>query len=419
MLRPHIVILGAGFGGVYVAKNLAPLVKAGKMDLTIVNKTNYFLFTPLLHEVATGSLTPSSVAEPLREIFVGTGIQICQGEVQSIHTEDRRVTVGGATIHYDYLVVATGAETNYYNIPGAQEHTFPLKSLADAEQIRAAVIEAFEKAVYDINPTERLKQLSFAVVGGGATGVEVAAELVEFIQGIVSRYYQDTNHCHAEEPAVSLIHAGKELLELFPPSLRRAATRRLEHKKVVLHTEAVVTSVTANGLVLASNCTIPAATIIWAAGVKPVIPYFENRTPNLISGRLAVDEYFLVNSCDNRVFALGDAAGYIDKSSKDGKPLPLLAQVTVREAQVVAKNIRAVIVGRSLRSFTYRSLGSLVSVGQWFAIGEIFFLHIAGKLTWWLWRMVYLFKFASWKKRIHILIDWILDVFYPRDITVK
>jgi NADH:ubiquinone reductase (H+-translocating) len=417
MQRPHIVILGAGFGGMYVAKKLVSLVKTGEIDLTIVNRTNYFLFTPLLHEVATGGLNAHSVAEPLREIFSGTGVQICQGEVEGINNAGRRITVSGATIHYDYLVVATGAETNYYNIPGAETYSFPLKSLADAEEIRSAVIEAFERAVYDTNPEERLKQLSFAVVGGGATGVEVAAELAQFIEGIVSRYYQDTNHCHREEPAVSLIHAGKELLEMFPPSLRKAAADRLAHKKVVIHTEAVVTEVNEHGLVLSSNCTIPAATIIWAAGVKPVVPQFEDWTPVLVNGRLPVDDYFMVKSCD-RIFALGDVAAYLDQTNGN-KPLPLLAQVAVGQARTVAKNIRAALAEKPLQSFTYRSKGSLVSVGQLFAIGDVFNIHISGMFTWWLWRMTYLFKFGSHKKRVRIIIEWVLNIFYPRDITVK
>jgi NADH dehydrogenase len=416
-MRPHIVILGAGFGGVYVAKKLAPLVRSGKIDLTIVNRTNYFLFTPLLHEVATGGLTAGSVAEPLREIFAGTGIQICQGDIELIDATHKRVTVSGATIEYDYLVIATGAETNYYNIPGAETYTLPLKNLADAEEIRAVIIEAFEKALYDRNPEERLKQLSFAVVGGGATGVELAGELSQFIKGIVSRYYQDTNHCRAEEPAISLIHAGKELLELFPPSLREAAHKELEKKGVVVHTNAVVTEVTENGLVLGTSCTIPAATIIWAAGVKPIIPNFLNDTPVLTAGRLTLNQYFMVQPFED-IFALGDSAAYADTSNQ-GKPLPMLAQVAVNQADVVANNIRSLVLGIPLKPFTYRSKGSLVSVGQWFAVGDIFKARITGKVAWILWRLVYMSKFGSWKKRTRILIDWVLNIFYPRDITVK
>jgi NADH:ubiquinone reductase (H+-translocating) len=421
MLKPHIVILGAGFGGVYVAKKLIPLVQQGKIDVTIVNRTNYFLFTPLLHEVATGGLSTSNVAEPLREIFAGTDVEICQGAIQSINISDKRVNVSGAipaTLHYDYLVIATGAETNYYNIPGAEKFTLPLKTLADAEAIRAAVIEAFEKAVYDIDPAMRLKQLSFAVVGGGATGVEVAAELSEFIDGILKRYYTRTNHCRPEEPSISLVHTGKELLMQFPPSLREISAKRLKDAGVIIHPDVTVTEVSALGLHLASNVTIPASTIIWAAGVKPSIPYFEEGTPPLVTGRLVVNEYFEVANCE-RVFAIGDVASYVDRVTNQGKSLPMLAQVAVGQADILASNIIASINEKRMKTFDYHSKGSMVSIGQWFAIGEIYSMKIAGRFTWWLWRTVYLFKFASWKKRVRIMIEWTLDVFYPRDITVK
>ncbi len=200
-MKPHILILGAGFGGMYVARELKSLVKNGDVQVTIVNETNYFLFTPLLHEVATGALAPQSVAEPLREIFAGTDIKICQGTVTSIDREHRTVSVlgdvNGDDVHhrvkhdivYDFLVIATGATTNYYNIPGADIHTYPLKTLADAAEIRRRVIDSFEEAVLTDDFEKRAHLLSFTVVGGGATGVETAAELADFISKMVLGYW--------------------------------------------------------------------------------------------------------------------------------------------------------------------------------------------------------------------------------------
>jgi len=442
MLRPHVVILGAGFGGMYVAKKLVRQVKKGKIDVTIVNRTNYFLFTPLLHEVATGGLSPRNVAEPLREIFAHSGVKIIQAEVEKIDASKRTVSLKGHTdtcsISYDYLIVATGAETNYYGIPGADINTMSLKSLQDAYLIRNKIIDLFEQAVLISDPARRRELLSFVVVGGGATGVEVAAELIEFIRGMVKRYYNDTEgtdtdgsrpddrqHCHPEEPQVTLIHGTKELLEQFSPKLRQAAMARLIHNGIVLKSGVTVTAVTKKCLTLADGTSVPASLIIWAAGVKPIIPHFEGSSPIVAGGgRLAVDEYFRLLQQKN-IFALGDVSAYVDGQSvglpvdpsKSARPLPMLAQVAVSQARIVAYNIWASIAERNLQRFHYHSKGSMISVGQWFAVGEIFSLGLAGKLTWWMWRTIYLFKFASWSKRIQIIFEWTLAIFYPRDIT--
>jgi len=436
MLRPHIVILGAGFGGTYVAKRLAPLVKKGTIDLTIVNRTNYFLFTPLLHEVATGSLSPTSVAEPLREIFAKTGIQLCQGVVESIDTVEQRVHITGVatdsgrhTLLYDYLVVATGAETNYYNIPGAEKFSYPLKNLADAARIRDRVIDAFEEAILCEDPAERMRLLSFAVVGAGPTGVETAAELAEFIHGMTERYYGTTacrpdekGLCSSQEPQIGIVDGGKDLISMFSPKLREAAAKRLRDHGINFHLGSTVSSVTANALTLANKTTVPASTVIWAAGVKAIIPDFAGGQPELIGGRIKVDEYFRVLG-QERVFALGDVAGYIDDREIKGppiasaRPVPMLAQAAVQEAVMLTHNLVASVTGKKLRPFHYRSRGSMVSVGQWFAVGEVFSLKLSGRLAWWMWRTLYLFKFASWKKRFRITFEWTIDLFYPRDIT--
>ena len=430
--RPHIVILGAGFGGMYVARKLLKYVKRNQIDLTIVNKTNYFLFTPLLHEVATGALSTRSVAEPLREIFAKKRVHIVQANVDMIDRKAKSVKVSfgssSSTINYDYLVIATGAETNYYGIPGADKFTLPLKNISDAAHIRTQVIDSFERAMLVSDPAERTRLLSFAVVGGGATGVEVAAELAEFICGMVKRYYSDTNclpgeigSCHPEEPVITLIHMGKELLEMFAPSLRASAERRLRKNGVVLQLQSSVASVDEKGLQLKGNMSVMAGTVIWAAGVKPIIPVFSDGVPTLVAGRMAVDQYFRLQG-NTDIFALGDAAGYVDmhqfaKDSTKSKPLPMLAQVAVSQSETVAVNIISSIKREDLSDFQYHSRGSMVSVGQWFAIGEIFSMDIAGRLTWWLWRTVYLFKFASWMKRVQIAFEWSIDMFYPRDVT--
>lgn len=440
MLRPHIVIIGAGFGGTYTAKRLAPYVKKGIIDVTVVNKTNYFLFTPLLHEVATGSLGPLSVAEPLRDIFAGTGIEVCQGSAQSIDTENRRVHIANNgnrhTLPYDYLIISTGAETNYYGIAGAERYTFPLKNLADAARIRSQVIDCFEEAIMTENPEERARLLSFVVVGGGPTGVETVAELSEFVRGITSRYYSKSDPqvdiCSLKDIKINLIHAGPELLQQFPAPLRIATENRLKKNCVTLNVGSTVTSITSQGINFTkgdqqniSTEHISSATIIWAAGVKPIIPDFEHDTPSLLGGRLIVDEFFhlikgsrinpqVAPASDERVFVLGDVAAYTENGKS---PLPMLAQVAVRQAKVVADNIIASIKEKPLKKFSFKMKGSLVSVGQLFAVGQILSKSYSGSLVWFLWRTIYYFKFASWKKRARISFDWTIQIFSSRDIT--
>ena len=412
MIKPHILILGAGFGGMYTAREFKHLVKRGVVDVTIINETNYFLFTPLLHEVATGSLGPQSVSEPLREIFAGSGINICQGTVISIDRKNRKVIVlgdvNGDDIHhrvkheisYDFLVVSTGATTNYYNIPGADIHTYPLKTLYDAVMIRRRIIDSFEEAVMCDDPLVRSQLLSFVVVGGGPTGVEIVSELSDFVKEMIKRYFNNF------ECTVTLINSGPELLQQFSPKLRKSAYDRLIKEGVEISVGSSVTSVSPRGIELSNNTTVFSSTIIWAAGVTPVIPPFEVEAPELLGKRLAIDEYFRLAG-DERVFALGDTAG----SS------PMLAQAAVGQARVVASNIKASIEGKKLKIFKYHSKGSMVSIGQYFAIGEIFSLKISGVIAWWMWRTIYLFKFISWKKRLRIVASWTINLFYPRDIT--
>lgn len=414
MNRPHIVIIGAGFGGVYVARALAPYVKNGMIDVTVINRTNHFLFTPLLHEVATGGLSPTSVTEPLREIFAGTYIQVAQGEVKFIDTSKKKIGLGVCEIQYDYVVMATGAGSNFYGITGAEEHTLPLKNLSDAVKIRSAIIDAFEKACLLKDPAQRAKMLSFVVVGGGATGVEVAGELVEFVFSTARRYYQGKNDCTAKDISVTLINSEKDILNLFHPNLREKARKVLSKKGVQFRLGVKVKAVYRDRVELDGGELVDAGVVIWTAGVKPSLLEFKDEKPLLVSGRILVDSKLRVSGLEDS-FVLGDSSAFVDNAL--GEPIPMFAQVTVAQAKVVAKNLMALIRGEELIDFKFRRKGDLISVGQWFALGDIFGIRMSGRFTWWLWRTVYLFKFISWRKRFKIAFEWTINLFYPRDIT--
>ncbi len=415
MHTPHIVIVGAGFAGVYTAKKLVPFVNKGQIKVTLVSSTNYFLFTPMLHEVATGGLSPLSAVEPLREIFAGTRVMIHQGKVEKIDVAAKKVIIGNHELSYDTLVLSTGAENNYYNTPGATEYTFGLKNLSDAIAIRNKIIDSFEKASFTEDEQERKKDLSFVVVGGGPTGVEIVTELAEFAYAIEDRYYKSVCKLRRSDIQIHLVSAGPELLVQVSPTLRTFAKERLQNMGVQLHLGVSVNSIEPGKVSLGNGEIIESNMVIWAAGVKATFPEFVGFSPELAGGRIVVDEYFRIKDRED-VFVLGDVSAKVDE--KNPKGVPMVAQAAVAQADIVAQNI-LVAQGffAKMRTHTYVSKGTLVSLGQWSAVGDVAGHPLAGAFMWWVWRTVYLFKFHSWSKRFRIAFDRTINIFYPRTIT--
>ncbi len=411
--KPHVVIVGAGFGGVYTAKALIPYVKKGVLDVTIINKTNYFLFTPLLHEVATGGLGGRSVTEPIRHIFAGTGVVFHQGTVEALSPKEHTLVVDGKSISYDYAIIATGAVTNFYGIPGAQEHSLVLKNLADAIEIRERIIDAVEDASCIESALERKKKLSFVVVGGGATGVEMVAEMAEFINTLYDLYFKDVSAIQKKDISLHLVNTGPDLLAMLHPSLRVKTASRLTALGVQLHMNMSVTEITAEKVLFKDGSSIDTSFVFWAGGVTPSVPKFNSFEPTVVAGKLATNTFLQLNG-DPHVFVLGDSALV---ETADGKGYPALAQIAARQAEVVAYNVLALLSHKPLKTFMYNIRGTLVSLGQWYAVGEMFGLRFSGKLMWWIWRTVYLFNFHSWTKRFKIAFEWTEALFSPRDIT--
>lgn len=414
--KPHIVIVGGGFGGVYTARYLERLVRRGEAEVTLINRTNYFLFTPLLHEVATGALSPNSVIEPIREILRGKEVRFLQAEVRGVDVAKKIVKTSVGPLPYDYLVIGSGATTNYYGIPGAEKYSLTLKDLGDAMKIRTAIIKVCEKASHTVDLEERRRLLSVVIVGGGATGVELASELIEFMRTTVCSYYRHA-HFDPEDMKITLVASSPELLSIFPPEIRKIALEELQKKGVTVKLGLNVTEVTNHEVRFAKTLApdssslaeqaIQAQTIIWVAGVTPYqweIPGVEYERGK----RIKIDEFLRVVS-HPEIFALGDSSG----------TLPMLAQVAVQQSKTLACNIKAVIESKPhhLKAFTYKGKGLLISLGQWSAAGELFGKIFKGPLMWWLWRTIYLFNFHSWHKRFRIVVEWTIDIFYPRDIS--
>jgi len=411
MRKPHIVIVGNGFGGVYTAKYLRKFVASNKADVTVIGNHNYFLFTPLLHEVATGGLTPTCIIEPLREIFRNDGIRVLQDDVRGVHLRDNYIESGVGRIMYDYLVLSTGASVNYRVVKGAMEYSFGLKDITQALALRNHIINVFERAeTYERDLTE----LSFIVVGGGPTGVEIAGELEEFVcQTLASYYSWDENE--RTKIKIIIVASGNGILAQGSTRLRRKAERIMLKKGIEIIADDSVREVKEDGVLLESGRFISSFATVWAAGVEPSPPNFLHDSPACVqNGRLCVDAELKIEGFEN-AFALGDVASQAGGSG--GLQMPMLAQSAVQEARVVADNIIATIEDKPLREFRYRSKGFLVSLGRWQAVGDIFGMTFSGPLMWWLWRTIYLFKFLSWRKRFKIMAEWTVNLFYPRDIS--
>ena len=439
--KPHIIIIGAGFGGVYAAKYLARKLDQ-EADITVISRDNYFLFTPLLHEVATGSLSYQSVVEPVVEIFRGRGVHFVQEEVHSIDLDKKSVEADTRSFVYDYLVISSGAETNTYNIPGVKENAIMLKTLPDALDLRKRIIESIKKASHTDDQAERKRLLSFIIVGGGPTGVELAAELDEFVFQVAKSYYATALSAH--EISITLIAASADLLPQFSPQVRSKALSVLSKKGIAVLLNTAVSEVRVDGVStkdiskpgIGDTRFISAGTIVWVAGVEASLPSMSGENHIHKSGRLLVNEFLQVEG-HTEVFALGDAAILPIKEGE--MPVPQLAQAAIQEAKIVAENISTLIKYNrdctsnsslstssqssaysprtQLKYFTYHSRGMLVSLGSSQAAGDIFGLHPSGPLMWFLWRTVYLFKFTPWRKRLSIMSEWTINLFTPRDIS--
>ena len=407
-----ILIIGNGFGGVYTLRNIHKLLHHNpRIELSLIGENNYFLFTPLLHEVATGGISPENIIEPIRKVLGCCIKNFYLGTVQSVNLEKRTVKVGNSSLLYDYLVIAAGAKTNFYGIPGAEKYSLPLKSLDDAIKIKNKCIMAIERASHTTSREIRRKMLRFIIVGGGPTGVELAAELYELIADNFSRYYPREV---IEDASVVLIQKGPELIHQFKSKMRKKSLEVLQRKGIKVMLDTGVVEVKDGEVVLDDGTSILTETVIWVAGIKPVDLEFDDPSVKSSNGRIKVNEYLQLKDY-KEVFALGDIAAFVDE--KSGDLLPALAQVAEKEAKVLAKNIKLIIGGKKLKPFFYYNSGTLLSLGRWMAIGEIADFTFSGRFAWWVWRTIYLSKLISFRKKVKVAVEWTINIFSPRDIS--
>ena len=407
-----VVVAGAGFGGLKAYRRLAKQFKNNSaVELTLINDVNYFLFTPLLHEVATGSLFPENIIVPLPPLATGPGRRFFVGRVESVLLNNQEVLTSHGAVKYDYLVLALGSENNFYDTPGAAEHTLPLKDLDDAARIKNQIISRFEEAQHYSADRAKFKELlTFVIVGGGPAGVEMAGELADFCRGTFAKLYPAL----AEAARIVVVQKDNHILPQFSDQLRRRSLSILGRKGVEVLVNTGVEAIKSGQVNLSDGQKIAAGTVIWAAGVKPREVKFD-RPIKTERGRLVVNEHLQLES-DEAIFAIGDVAAYFDPASQ--APLPALAQVADREAKTAAHNVASLITGQALKPFKYRSQGSLLSLGSWRGAGEVLGFHFAGRLAWLLWRAVYWAKMPTAGKKLQILVDWFLIAFSPRDVSL-
>ncbi len=408
----RIVILGAGFGGVHTLKYLHKIRKKNiSLTITVVNKNNYFLFTPLLHEVATGGICGENIIEPLRNIFHPHHDDLYRATVKKVNVAKKTVETTLGSIQYDYLVYALGSKTNFFGVPGAEKHCFQLKTLENALCLKNHFIEMFECAAKLKDSKVQEELLRFVLVGGGPTSVELATEMSDFFYDSFAKLYTPDI---IQKVKIIIIQREDELLPQFPPLLRKKSLKVVNKKKIEVRFNTVAVGVEKNGVTLDTGEFLPSATVIWVGGIIPNTLTYDKSPLVDTSGKLRVNEYLQLQD-HPEVFALGDAAVYTNPG--ETHPVPTLAQVAMKQAKSVAENIHASIIRKPPKAFIYRQSGIVVSLGRWRAVGQIGSCTFFGRCMWLLWRIFYVSKLLSWHKRIRVLFDWTLDIFLPRDIS--
>lgn len=394
--KPHVLILGGGFAGLYAARAL----KRAAVRVTLVDRRNHHLFQPMLYQVATAALNPSDIAAPIRSVLRDqSNAEVILAEVWTIDPTTRRVTfVDGQELTYDYLVVATGARHSYFGHDEWERIAPGLKSIEDAVTIRQKVLLAFEQAERELDPVRRHALLTFVVVGGGPTGVETAGALAELRRYALRR---DFRRIDPGEATVLLLEGGVRLLPSYPPSLGDKAKHELRRLGVEVRTETFVTDIRP-GSVVAAGWTIPSQTVIWAAGnvASPVLKCLGTPLDN--AGRAIVEPDCTIPG-HPEVFVLGDAALF---NHQDGGPLPGICPVAIQMGEYTARTIQGDLLRHPRRAFSYWDKGQLAVIGRGRAVADIWKLHFAGFLAWLVWTFVHIFFLIGFRNRVLVMIQW-------------
>ena len=404
----HVVIVGGGFGGLYAARALRNV----PVQVTLLDRRNHHLFQPLLYQVATAALSPGDIASPIRWILrQQPNVEVLLADVRRVEVDRRTLVLADGEVSYDFLILATGATHAYFGHDEWRRTAPGLKTLEDALEIRRRVLLAYEHAERETDAAKREALLTFVVIGGGPTGVELAGALAEISRQSLAR---DFRHFDPGSARIILVEGGPAILAAFPETLRDAARKDLARLGVDVRTGTVVIGV-ANGRVEAGGSTIKAATVLWAAGVaaSPVGATLGVATDR--AGRVIVQPDLTIPG-HPEVFVIGDLALFTGVS---GKPLPGVAQVAIQMGKHAARNVSLALDRQPYRAFAYRDLGNMATIGRASAIADFGWLRLKGWIAWLAWVFVHIMNLIGFRNRVVVLVQWAWAYFsYQRAIRL-
>ena len=401
MTRPRVVIAGAGFGGLTCARGLG----RAPVDVLLIDRRNYHLFTPLLYQVASALLDPGEIARPVRELIRPLdNVDFRQANITGADLEKRLVLTDRGTVPYDYLVLATGSTSEYFGNESLARHAFGLKDLDEGLALRNRVLSQFEASRWITDPEQRRVMLTFAVVGGGPTGVELAGALSELIRLVLRKDYRDLR---LSEVRVLLLEAGDSVLAAFTAPLREAARKSLERKGVEVMLGAKVEEVTPSSIRLAGGKEVTAGTVVWTAGVRASDIGGAVGAKLGRQARIEVDPTLQVRG-HPVVFVIGDLAGPVD----GGAPLPMLIPVAMQQGRHVARTIAELVNNGGAHEFRYKDPGIMATIGRNSAVAQLGRVHLSGFLGWLMWLGVHLVNVISFRSRILVLVNWAWEYFF-------
>jgi len=407
-MRPHVVIVGGGFGGLYAARAL----KRAPVDVTLLDRRNFHLFQPLLYQVATGGLSPANIAAPLRGVLKRQkNARVLLGEALDFDVAAREVVFNGGRLAYDYLIVATGGRHHYFGHPEWETAAPGLKTIEDATEIRRRILLAFEKAELARDPDDRRSWLNFLIVGGGPTGVELAGAVAEISRDTLKEDFRAIDPTRAQ---IVLIEGAERILPTYPPELSAKAQASLERLGVAVRTNAIVTDVKPEGISVKTKGAEDhwrAHTVLWAAGVaaSPLGAKLAGSAGAQMdrAGRVIVGPDLTLPG-HPEIFVIGDLANF---SHQTGSPLPGIAPVAMQQGRYAAEAIRARLAGKTLPPFRFKDRGNMATIGRAAAVADIYGFRFSGWIAWLVWLFVHLVNLMQFNNRLLVFLQWTWNYF--------